>query len=98
MASAVEAWASGKDLPAMLCSLRPFAGVLGEAVPVFAEHDVGPKGVRLAYRRACLQLHPDRHVGSSPRVQTMAEELFKVLSAAYVDWTSTTVCSAAMSC
>ena len=35
---------------------------------------------------ACLQLHPDRHAASPPEVRALAEELFKVLSAAFVDY------------
>ena len=100
IASAVDQWARGKDLRAMLCALQPFAHVLGEVPPTAARADLMPEGkMRTAYRRACLQLHPDRHVASSPRTRTIAEELFKVLSAAYVDHQcASQLCSPTMAC
>ena len=99
VSGAVDRWARGKDLGAMLCALQPFAHVLGEVPPATAPADLRPQAMRAAYRRACLQLHPDRHVGSSPHTRAVAEELFKVLSAAYVDHQcASQLCSPAMAC
>ena len=55
----------------------------GASGPATAKH------VKRAYHAACLQLHPDRHVGSSAELRAMAEELFKVLTAAYEAETAT---------
>ena len=83
-------------LPALLVALSEFRGVFGpearqkllQAAPA-AEGATGPAAARQvmrAYHAACLQLHPDRHATSPPEMRALAEELFKVLSAAFVDF------------
>ena len=96
-AAAVDRWAAGRaGLPALLVALSEFRGVFGpearqkllQAAPA-AEGATGPAAARQvtrAYHVACLQLHPDRHATSPPEMRALAEELFKVLSAAFVDF------------
>ena len=96
-AAAVDRWAAGKvGLPALLIALSEFHGVFGpearqkllQAAPA-AKGTTGPaaaRQVKRAYHAACLQLHPDRHATSPPEMRALAEELFKVLSAAFVDF------------
>ena len=96
-AAAVDRWAAGRaGLPALLVALSEFRGVFGpearqkllQAAPA-AEGATGPAAARQvtrAYHAACLQLHPDRHATSPPEMRALAEELFKVLSAAFVDF------------
>ena len=99
--SAIDEWARGKSLEAMLRAMQPFAHILGaeaaRAAPA-GDRTLSPKALRHAYHTACKQLHPDRHVGSSPRTQKIAEELFKVLSAAYLEHQSRALCSPQMTC
>ena len=96
-AAAVDRWAAGKaGLPALLIALSEFHGVFGpesrqkllQAAPA-AKGTTGPaaaRQVKRAYHAACLQLHPDRHATSPLEMRALAEELFKVLSAAFVDF------------
>lgn len=97
-AKRVREWATGKDLRAMLVTLSQLVHGFG-APPADSG---GAPAVRRAYHRACLQLHPDRHAGSSERTKVIAEELFKALSAAYIEHCEATsasgLCSAAMAC
>lgn len=96
-AALVARWAAGRELPAMLLALaKDFDGVFDdsargrlEQAHAAADGAVGPavaRQVKRAYHAACLQLHPDRHVASSPEVRTLAEELFKTISEAFVDY------------
>ena len=80
----------------LLALARDFGGVFDdsargrlEQARAAADGAAGPavaRQVKRAYHAACLQLHPDRHVASSPEVRALTEELFKTLSAAFVDY------------
>ena len=97
-AAAVDRWAASKvGLPALLIALSEFHAVFGpearqkllQAAPAARGATTGPaaaRQVKRAYHAACLQLHPDRHATSPPEMRALAEELFKVLSAAFVDF------------
>ena len=96
-AALVARWAAGRELPAMLLALaKDFDGVFDdsargrlEQARAAADGAVGPaaaRQVKRAYHAACLQLHPDRHVASLPEVRALAEELFKAISEAFVDY------------
>ena len=83
----VAAWAVGKDLPSMLGSLGSFSRDFASALPQTAASELRqkpPQVLRRAYHKACLALHPDRHVGSSPESQALALALFQTLSSAFI--------------
>ena len=85
-ATIVATWAMDKDLPSMLESLASFTEIFGESPPPPLKRRGGhadPAHVRRAYLWACRALHPDRHVGASPRARALAAELFKAISGAH---------------
>ena len=70
----------------MLESLASFTEIFGESPPPPLKRRGGhadPAHVRRAYLWACRALHPDRHVGASPRARALAAELFKAISGAH---------------
>ena len=80
----VTAWAAGKDVYAMLGTLREFAYLeLRDDVPL--RRGASQAALKKAFHRASLSLHPDRiqHSNLSASRKAEAEELFKALSAAY---------------
>ena len=82
-ARAVAQWARGRDFAAMLRGLADFPQLVSAAPAAPTSGDA--KQIRRSYHAACKQLHPDRHVASGAAQQALASELFKVLSAAYVE-------------
>ena len=82
-ARAVAQWARGRDFAAMLRGLSDFPQLVSAAPAAPTSGDA--KQIRRSYHAACKQLHPDRHVASGAAQQALASELFKVLSAAYVE-------------
>ena len=82
-ARAVAQWARGRDFTAMLRGLSDFPQLVSAAPAAPTSGDA--KQIRRSYHAACKQLHPDRHVASGAAQQALASELFKVLSAAYVE-------------
>ena len=82
-ARAVAQWARGRDFAAMLRGLSDFPQLVSAAPAAPSSGDA--KQIRRSYHAACKQLHPDRHVASGATQQALASELFKVLSAAYVE-------------
>ena len=82
-ARAVAQWARGRDFAAMLRGLSDFPQLVSAAPAAPSSGDA--KQIRRSYHAACKQLHPDRHVASGAAQQALASELFKVLSAAYVE-------------
>ena len=82
-ARTVAQWARGRDFAAMLRGLSDFPQLVSAAPAAPSSGDA--KQIRRSYHAACKQLHPDRHVASGAAQQTLASELFKVLSAAYVE-------------
>lgn len=85
----VTAWAAGKDVYAMLGTLREFAYLeLRDDVPL--RRGASQASLKKAFHKASLSLHPDRiqHSNLSASRKAEAEELFKALSAAYDQATS----------
>ena len=82
----VEEWSGGKDFFALLGSLDAFDG-LSLHKGIGTSRDLAPgaplAAIKKAFHRASLSLHPDRLVGLSSTRRCEAEEIFKVLSAAY---------------
>lgn len=82
----VEQWATAKDFFAMLRTLDSFPDLsLHKSVGTSRGLERGAPAAALkkAFHRASLSLHPDRLVGlPSPR-RAEAEEIFKVITAAY---------------
>ena len=85
--SDVAKWATGKDLAALISTLGHFAHALGQETPALPDANLlrgHPAALRKAYHKACLLLHPDRHVNSPAGVQALALALFQGLSEAFV--------------
>ena len=82
----VEAWASEKDFFQMLSTLDAFEG-LSLSKGIGTSRTLAPgapvAAIKKAFHRASLSLHPDRLVGLADDRRAEAEEIFKVLSAAY---------------
>ena len=79
-------WAAGKDFFAMLQTLSDFPDLnLNRGVGTSRDLAKGapPAAIRKAFHRASLSLHPDRLVGLKTPRRAEAEEIFKVLSAAF---------------
>ena len=82
----VEAWSSEKDFFKMLSTLDAFEG-LSLSKGIGTSRTLAPgapvAAIKKAFHRASLSLHPDRLVGLADDRRAEAEEIFKVLSAAY---------------
>jgi hypothetical protein len=86
-AKRVERWAAGKDFVAMVQTLDAFAELKLHKPGVGTSRELqrtAPIGaMKKAFHRASLSLHPDR-LGALPTPRRAeAEEIFKVLSAAF---------------
>jgi len=85
-ASRVTNWAEGKDFFGMLQTLDAFGKLnlsTGVGTSRALEPGATPAAIKKAFHKASLSLHPDRLTALEPAQQIEAEELFKVLSAAF---------------
>ena len=89
----VAAWSNGRGLFALLSTLEvEYPHVFGLVAPSdkaaprpWIVTEVSERSVGLAFRRASRHLHPDRLTHRDLSVQVEAEEVLKVLGAAYDD-------------
>ena len=78
----VAAWSHGKGFVELFNTLGEFEQLRQKGSPPL-RHDADAAALKKAYHRASLSLHPDRLQGLSTARRAEAEEVFKVLSAAY---------------